>query len=404
MTIFHYKAIKPSGEVFEGDVEAKDKSDVFNIINTGGISLVLAEEAEKNKKILTKINEFLSTVKTQEKIIFARNLGAMIKAGLSGARAISVMERQTKNKFFKEILFEAGEQIKKGRPLSEALKLHPKIWSNLFAAMVKAGEESGDLAGSLSEIANQMEKANTLRKKIIGAMIYPLIIFFVMIMIGVLMLIYVVPTLTATFKELDVELPITTRSIIFTSDFMKGNSFVFILILLAIFLAGYYFYRSKRGKRYLDFISTRIPLIGNLVKENNSAKTTRTLSSLLLSGVEVVSAITITKDVIGNGYYKEVLDEAISGIQKGTQVSEIFEKHENLYPVFVAEMIAVGEETGKLSEMLVRVAEYYESEIEQQTKNLSTIIEPLLMVVIGVAVGFFAVSMIMPMYSLVNGL
>lgn len=404
MTLFKYKAIKQNGEVFEGQVDAKDKSEVFSIVNVDGNSLILAEELNDNQKILSKINDLFSSIKTQEKIIFARNLSAMIKAGLSAARAISVMERQSKNKFFKKILAEAGEEIKKGKPLSDALKLHPNIWSTLFVSMVRAGEESGDLAGSLLEIANQMDKSETLRKKIVGAMIYPAIIFSVMLIIGVLMLIYVVPTLTSTFSELNVELPLATRIIIFMSDFIRGNSLLFLGTIIFIAVGVYFSLKNKKIKKYIDFISTRMPLIGNLVKENNSAKTTRTLSSLLLSGVEVVSAITITKDVVANVYYKDVLDEAMVGIQKGAQVSEIFEKHEDLYPIFVAEMVSVGEETGKLSEMLVKVAEYYESEIEQQTKNLSTIIEPILMVFIGAAVGFFAVSMIMPMYSLVNGI
>lgn len=405
MTLFHYKAIKQTGEVFEGDIDVPDKTSLFNAINTGGTSLISAEEASTVKSSsLKKITNFFSRIKTDEKINFARNLSAMLSAGLSLARALSVMNKQSKNPFFQKTLSEIEEAIRRGDPLSEALKRQNKIWDNLFVSMIKAGEESGDISKSLAEISNQMEKSHALQKKITGAMVYPAIIIGVMLLIAILMLIYVVPTLTSTFKELNVSLPISTRAIIFVSDFLKEQTVLFILTLGLLGAGIYGAFKSKVTKKYIDYISPKLPLVGNLVKQNNSAKTARTLSSLLLSGVEVVSSINITREVLANEYYRSVLDEAAVAVQKGVQMSEVFEKYEHLYPVFVSEMTAVGEETGKLAEMLSRVASYYENEIEQQTKNLSTIIEPVLMVVIGAGVGFFAVSMILPMYSLVNSI
>lgn len=405
MTLFHYKAIRPTGEVFEGDIDAPDKTALFNAVNTGGTSLISAQEASTVKSSsFQKITNFFSRVKTDEKINFARNLSAMLSAGLSLSRALSVMNKQSKNPFFQKTLSEIEEAIRRGDPLSEAMKRQDKIWSNLFVSMIKAGEESGDISKSLAEISNQMEKSHALQKKITGAMVYPAIIIGVMLLIAILMLIYVVPTLTSTFKELNVDLPISTRTIIFVSDFLKEQTILFILTLGLLAAGVYGAFKSKITKKYIDYISPKLPLIGNLVKQNYSAKTARTLSSLLLSGVEVVSSINITREVLSNEYYRSVLDEATAAVQKGVQISEVFEKHEHLYPVFVSEMTAVGEETGKLAEMLSRVASYYENEIEQQTKNLSTIIEPVLMVLIGAGVGFFAVSMILPMYSLVNSI
>jgi len=220
-----------------------------------------------------------------------------------------------------------------------------------------------------------------------------------MIIIGVLMMIYVVPTLTATLKDLGVELPANTKFIIATSDFFASRSVLAIILTLAAAAAFIAALRSNSGKKFFSALSLYTPIVRGLVKKMNSARTVRTFGSLIGAGVEVLEALEITEQVIQNNYFKAVLAEAQKNIQKGRPISETFIANEKLYPVLVGEMMAVGEETGKLSEMLERVAEFYETEVTAQTKDLSTIIEPILMVLIGAVVGFFAVSMIMPLYS-----
>ncbi len=278
------------------------------------------------------------------------------------------------------------------------------VFSPLFVSMVKSGEESGNLAGSLKVVSIQMEKTYQLTKKIRGALMYPAVIFCIMIIIGVLMLIYVVPTLTSTFIGLGVKLPASTQFIITLSDFLKNHyaltAFGLIFIVLLLYLAG----KSKKGRRFFDYIGLRIPVMGTIVKEINAARTARTLSSLLSSGVDIVVAIEVTRDVLQNSYYKEVLEKAQTTIQKGEPMSTIFIENDKLYPIFVGEMMSVGEETGKMADMLLGVAVFYEDEVDQKTKDMSTIIEPVLMVFMGVAVGFFAISMIAPTYSLVDAI
>lgn len=225
-----------------------------------------------------------------------------------------------------------------------------------------------------------------------------------MITIGVLMLIYLVPTLTSTFKDLNVSLPFSTKMVIWLSDFLKNHIIINLLILITVGLVFYFSIKTKRGKRALDTFVLHVPVISGIVKDLNSARTARTFSSLLSSGVDVLVAVRITQDVIQNSYYKAVLKEAEINIEKGDPVSNIFLKHEKLYPVFVGEMVSIGEETGKLSEMLANVAQFYEEEVDQKTKDMSTIIEPFLMVVIGIGVGFFAISMLGPMYSLADAI
>jgi len=402
--LFTYKAITKTGEKITGEADAKDQFELAHQLKANGKILVFAEEKKSKEFNFESINLILSRVSIREKIIFARNLGVMIKAGLSLSRSIGILERQTQNKKFKKIINSIGEDIKKGSSLNEGLKKHPKVFSSLFISMVKAGEESGGLTESLKTVSDQLEKSYTIQKKIRGALIYPAVIISAMIIVGILMLTFVVPTLTATFTELGVELPATTRVVIAVSDFLSGNIFLSIGIIFLFFISLSLFANTKIGKRSFHFLVLRIPVIGELIKKTNSARTARTLSSLIKSGVPIVEALGITEEVLQNSYYKEVVAGAKKSIQKGTPLFESFEKAETLYPVLVGEMMEVGEETGKLTDMLLEVALFYESEVESATKNMTAIIEPFLMIIVGIVVGFFAISMITPMYSMLDSI
>ena len=220
------------------------------------------------------------------------------------------------------------------------------------------------------------------------------------VVIGILMLIFVVPTLASTFKELGVPLPFATRAIVGASDFVTGHVILLALGILVVVAGIVSFARSRIGAAAFLWTALHLPVIKTLVRETYSARAARSLSSLLSSGVEMLSAIEIAKQVVGNGAFAEVLGEAAVRVRKGEQLSAAFVEHSKLYPVFVGDMIAVGEETGNVAQMLSQVAEYYEADVEEQTKDLSTVIEPFLMLIIGAVVGVFAVAMIAPIYSI----
>jgi type IV pilus assembly protein PilC len=341
-----------------------------------------------------------SGVKTEERITFTKNLSAMLSAGLTLSRALSVIERQSQNKGLKAIIQDLEERVKKGDAFHDALAEHKNVFSKLFIAMTKAGEESGTLADSLKVVARQMDRAFTLEKKIRGAMIYPSIILFAIVVIGVLMMIYVVPTLSATFEDLGAELPAATKTIIAISDFMASHVILVFAILIASTLAVLGFLKTKVGGNMMLWLSLRIPVISTLVRETMSARASRALSSLLSSGVEMLSAISIAEEVVGDNPFGKVLSDAGARVKKGEPLSVAFVEKSKLYPIFVGEMMTVGEETGQVAGMLAQVADYYEVDVEEGTKDLSTIIEPVLMLLIGAFVGVFAVSMISPIYSL----
>lgn len=402
--LFSYKAVRADGSEYGATVEAVDKFALFRELHAKGETVVSAHE----KGGANKSGAFLSMslgsrgTKMADRIMFAKNLSAMLKAGLPLARALLVLERQMTSKAWRPIFDSLQDDLSKGTALSVALAKFPKTFAPVFVSMVAAGQESGSLAESLLIVGGQLERAHQLSKKIKGAMMYPGIILTLMFAIGVMMFVFVLPKLTDTFKQFNVELPFATRMIIGSSDFVSANIPLLGVSLLVIIGALFAVTRSVGGRSMIDKVILRLPVIGAIAKEVNSARTARTLSSLLSSGVDVVTSMKITADVVQNVHYKKMLSRTAEDIQKGSTIQSLFMPRTDLYPSFVGEMIGVGEETGTLSKALLEVATFYEGEVEQKTKDMSTIIEPVLMVVIGVGVGFFALAMIAPIYSLTN--
>ena len=387
------------GILYNAEEEAKDKLELYGKVRSEGGAIISAKEVKEKKGNVMHLS--LNRINTRDKIIFAKNLSSMLSAGLSLPRAMSVMERESTKSSMKKFLQALSLDVSKGEPLSSSLTKQGQV-SSLFVSMVKAGEESGNLAGSLLVVAKEMEKSYALTRRVESAMIYPVIIICLMVAIAILLLIYMVPTLTSTFQGLNITLPLSTRIIIASSGFLVAHTLLALSTFALIVFLFVAIIESAPGKRVFDSFNLRIPLVGTLLQEISSARTARTLSSLLSAGVTVDSALDVTANVLQNHLYKKALTAARLGVEKGEQLSSIFSKYPRLYPPFVSEMAAVGEETGKLAEMLENVAVYYEDDVDAKTKDLSAIVEPVLMIIVGIAVGIFAVSMLAPTYSLVN--
>ena len=384
MIHYQYKAKrKDTGEIYEATLEAADRYELYRLIRQSG-SEVVSFKSLNNKSVFQRMFSVgLGGINMQEKIHFARNLGSMIQAGLAPSRALSVMERQTKKQSLKKVINSLNVDISKGKTLAESMQKFPKVFSSLFISMVKAG-------------------ANVLVRRIRGALMYPAVVVVAMIIIAVILLTYIVPTLLTTFTGLNVKLPASTLLIVNLSNLLRDHGVLIGFIVIILLAVLYIVSRLPKGKSVLHYCLIKLPIIGSIVVEVNVARTARTLSSLLSSGVDVVDAVKITEEVLQNVHYKRILLKAGESIKKGQPLSKIFSEHEKLYPTFITEMISVGEETGKMGEMLLGVAIYYEDDIEQQTKDMSSILEPVIMVVIGGFVGFFAIAVISPIYSLVN--
>ncbi|MCE9629003.1 MAG: type II secretion system F family protein [Candidatus Vogelbacteria bacterium] len=402
---FKFKAKNLTGQSIEGTREAFDRQALaLALRNEGYIVTSLAEVNQTESGLLQRWGLTIGRVSLREKIMFAQNLAAMLEAGLALARSLSVFERQTRNKFLKKSIAKIIAKVNAGKSLSMALLEQPAVFPSVFAAMVAAGEESGTLPGSLKLIGEQLDKSYELKRKIRGAMIYPAIIIVVIILIGILMMIFVVPALTATFQELKLDLPLSTRAIIGLSNFFVNYYLIVIVVTLASVVGFSFWRKTKVSKIMISRLALKLPVIGVMVQELNSALVMRNLSALISAGVSLTESLKITSSVVNNTEYQNLLLGSIEAIEKGVLVSQVFKAREDLFPPLVGEMAEVGEETGELAAMLLRGAIFFEGEVDNKTKNLSTIVEPVLLVLIGCAVGFFAISMIGPMYSLTEAL
>ena len=409
MPTFTYSISDQSGKVTEGEREADNEKNLAEALKSEGFLLLSAKEKGKSKGWNVNINlgAFISRLKPVsliDKMVFTRNLAVMIGAGLSLTKALGALMEEASSKKFKNVISDINNSIIKGTSFAESLKLHKKVFGDLFINMVESGETSGKLEKVLKLLARQMKRDHDLRSRVKGAMMYPAIIIIALFGIGALMMIYVVPTLAQTIKELGVPLPITTQIIIFISDMMVNYV---LWVLLALIITGVGFFRlikTKKGKAIFDTLILKLPIFGLLIKKVNVARMTRTLSYLISSGVPIVRSLEITGSILGNTLYREALAEAAVDIQKGRQLNEILRDYPNIFQPIVIQMIQVGEETGKITSMLLRVALFFEEDVNNTTKNLSTIIEPILMVIIGTIVGFFAVSMMQPIYGSLGNL
>ncbi|OGZ17563.1 MAG: hypothetical protein A2V72_01470 [Candidatus Nealsonbacteria bacterium RBG_13_37_56] len=404
MADYNYIAKNRQGEPKSGILEAEDEHQLAAMLREEGYILIKSDLVEKKKFKLQFSVPFLIRVSLVNKIMFTRNLRVMVTAGVSLPRALGILSDQTKSKRFQKIIIDVKQEIIKGEAFSNALSKHPGVFPEVFVNMVKVGEESGTLEKVLDVLTNQMEKEYEIRSKLKGAMIYPIVIICAMVGIGILMLILVVPKLSKLFDELKIPLPLTTRVVIALGNFLSNFWYLIPLIVVLIIFLFRFILQTKTGKLVFDTILLKTPMVSPLVKKTNAANTVRTLSSLISAGVPIVRSLEIVSGALGNIYYKRAMMEAANQVRKGSKLGEVLKKYENIYPTLVIQMIAVGEETGETSAILHKLADFFEDEVANATKNMSSVIEPILMLIIGAAVGFFAISMIQPMYSMLGAI
>ena len=408
MPLFEYTAVSQTGQRKSGTQEAKDASDLSRTLREEGFILTAVKAQQEFKQTgltfgkLVESLKILGGIPLVEKMLFARHLSVMVRAGFSLNKALQVLATQTKNRKFSKIITAMEKDVRKGISFADALARYPEVFSDLFVNMVRVGETTGNLEGNLKLLAVQMKKDHDLTSKIKSAMMYPAVILVAMTGIGVAMMIFVLPKLISVFDEMKIELPLPTRVVIGLSHFLTNFWYLAIIIVAVLVLAVRIILRSRTGRDKFDTLILRMPIFGDISKKMNSARMARTMSSLIESGVPIVKALEVAAGTLGNIRFKDSLLEAAEEVQKGSAVSECLAKFPNLYLPIVTQMFEVGEETGTLGEITKRLAEFYEEEVSNITKSLSTIIEPILMIVMGAAVGFFAISIIQPMYSMMN--
>ncbi len=335
-----------------------------------------------------------------QKIFFIQQLTVMLQAGISLSIALKTLAQQSESKALKNIVQGLQQTVEKGNTLSKGLEAYPKIFNDLFVNMIRAGESSGKLEDVLRELYIQMKKDHEIVSKVKGAMTYPAIVVSMMGVIGIIMMVYVIPSMTSVFKEMNVPLPLPTKILIFISDFLVTQG-IWVLLVVIIFVVIFLrVLRTPQGKYVFHKTLLKTPIVGTIIKKINLARFSRTLSSLLKTDIPIVQSFEITSKVLGNVIYKKALIESIEKVKKGVRISESLNPYSNIFPPVVLQMISVGEETGELDNILIESAVFYEEEVNQTMSNLPSIIEPVLMVILGIAVGAMAISVILPMYTL----
>ncbi len=361
----------------------------------------------KEKSLIDQINNYLlkfTRIPLKEKLFFVQHLGVMLKAGISLSKALQTLSLQTKNKYFAFILSDIALKVEKGGSFAECLKPYKKIFGELFINMIEAGEASGKLEDVLTQLFVQMKKEHALISKVKGALTYPIVIMVAMFAIGTFMMVFVVPKITSIFTEMDVELPLPTKILISTSNAIANHGLISLLIFISVIILAVKILKTYRGKYIFQAMLLKMPIIGPIIKKVNLARFARNISSLLKTDIMIIKTFQITANVLSNLHYREAILDMSAHIKKGDNLSEVVKKYPKLFPPVVTQMIAIGEQTGELDNILIELAEFYEEEVDQIMENLPSIIEPLLILILGVGVGGVAVAIIMPMYSITSAI
>jgi len=404
MPQFKYKARNNQGEVFQGVVEAPSEEIASDALLDKGFIVISLEHkggSGGGKKGGFKIPFIGGGVKRKDIVIFSRQLSVMISANLPVVQALRIIIKQTEKPTLKDIVTDIADEIESGIKFSVAMAKHPKAFSNFFISMVRSGETSGKLDEVLEYLANQEEKDYDLVSKIKGAMIYPAFIISGLALVGTAMMIFVIPQLTGMLIASGAELPLTTKILIGTSNAMRNHWWAFIIGVIAVIVGFKQFLKIPQGKRLFDTLKLKFPVFGKLFQMIYLTRFTQSLSTLVRGGVPLTAGLKIVSEVVGNDLYQELIDKTIKEVEDGNSVAVVF-LEADLVPKLVSQMMAVGEKTGRLDDILDKIAGFYSREISNMVANMTSLIEPFIMVIIGVAVGGMVASIILPMYNLAN--
>ena len=403
MNTYTFKAIDVAGVPARGELEADSKQSVTDQLRERGLIVL---DIDEHKTTLSNVDLFdrFKKVKSHELTVMTRQLATMVASGMSILRCFHVLEDQTENEKLKEILAEVRQDIEAGISMSDSLEKHPKIFDELYIAMTRTGETAGMLEESLERIADQLEKADSLKRQIKAAMAYPMMIGIFAAVVLLALVAFLIPVFEEVFKDFNGKLPLITRISVGMSHFVTGRWYLLILITVGIVFGFKRWKRSKWGAWQWDAIKLRLPAkIGDVIHKIALARWSRTFSGLVHSGVPLLHAIDITAKTAGNSHMERAMDDVKLSVQRGGTIAEPL-RQSKLFPTMVAHMVGVGEETGNLDGMLSKVADFYEDEVAAVIKALTSILEPVMIILVGAIVGFIVISMYLPLFQLYDNI
>lgn len=401
MADFAYKARGRDGNLVSGVILAPSENIAYGMLRDK--NLVIIELKAKREREFFKGLSFGARVKPKEVVIFSRQLSVMISSNVPIVRALKVLVRQTENNTLKSVISDIADEVDGGAKLSQSMSKYPKVFSNFFVQMVRSAETTGRLDEILQYLADQEEKDYDLKGKAKGALIYPAFILSALVIVAVMMMIFVLPQITSIFEGTTAKLPITTVAFMWMSDFLIKLWWLLLIIIAGIFFGFRAFIKTTSGRRWFDLVKIRMPIAGPIFNKTYLSRFARSLATLLTSGVPVTQALDIVADVVGNTLYHDLTKATIEQVEGGASITTIFIKSKDV-PLMLSQMMSVGEQSGQLDKILIKLADFYSREMENSLRNLTTLIEPIIMVIMGGAVGLLVSAIIMPIYNMSNAI
>lgn len=398
MKKFKYSARDASGKVVTGELEARDSASVADILHDRG--LVVVSVKASNSIDWERLNEInIGGIPAKDKVVFMRQMATMVSAGLSITKSLEIMIQQAENPLFKKVLRNVLESVEAGKPLSVSFREQEEVFDPISLNLIQAGEESGNLSVILDKLATELEESQALASKIKSAMIYPIIILVVIVAVILVMMLVLVPSMEEIYSDFDAELPLVTRVLISMSNFVSSFWWAILLVIVMLVVGIKYYLSTEKGKRVWDKLVIKIPVIGGIVTKVQISQFTRVLSLLLSSGLAITKALELTAQALSNSVFRDTVLYAKEEVEKGGTLALPIGRSP-AFPLLVTSMISVGEETGEIDAVLAKVASYYKEEVDTATENMSSVLEPVFLILIGGVIGFIALAVYMPMFEL----
>lgn len=396
-----YQAKTREGQITEGAVNASSEQEAVDVLHSRSL-VIIALEPKKKGALDIDVTALLSRVSNKDLVAFTRQFATLVDADVPLVDSLRTLAKQNENPAFQKILRDITDEVDGGAALSKAFGRYPKIFSDFFISLLKSGEASGKLHDVLLYLADYLERAASLRSKTAGALAYPIFIFLALIGVTIFLMVTVMPQLLGILKEVGVQdLPITTKILIFMTDLVNRFIYLFVLAILALTTLGYKYVKTPNGKFKWDAFKLKVPVLGKVSRDIYIARMAEALATLMKSDIAILNALEIAGDVVSNEVYKRILLDARDGVASGGNISSVFSKHKEIPPL-VTQMVLVGESTGKIDFMLQHLSKFYQSQSETTLQGLSSLLEPVLVLIMGVAVAILVASVLLPIYNLVG--
>ena len=398
---FNYKAKTQTGEIAEGTIDAPDENIAVDILHGKGY-VVLSLTPLKKDLFSSDVSQIISRPNIKDVVIFTRQLSTLVDADMPISEGLRTLAKQMEKPAFRKIISGVSEAVEAGSLLSSGLAAYPKLFSSFYIRLVQSGEISGKLHESLNYLADYLERSRGINSKIRGALAYPAFVVFALVVVTFIMVVYVLPQLLSIFKEAGVEgLPLTTRLLIWFTNFVNTYLYYLMSGLFVLIYVGWAYVRTPAGRKWIDNAKIKFPSLGIVIRNLYLARIAESLSTLIKAGIPILDVIRITSDLVGNENYKNIMLAAEENVRGGGTISEVLVKYEEMPPLFTS-MVAIGEKTGKLDFMLQHISKFYKSESDNTIDNISQLIEPVLVLILGFGVAVLVSSILLPIYNLVG--